>query len=125
MKAVNIIWSVLQEIITIFIAIYLISTTTPDRFDTHVISLLIILYAAISRSFSVSAYAESTIAVDMLEELSELRKLVGKGMEDKATEQERVKDSVKKTIKNNLPAFYIHQAGCFILFFIGLFGLFA
>lgn len=122
MKALSVLWAIVQEGAAVVIAYSLVTTSTPG-FEVHVISLLVILYAAITSDLRGVQFMQSKFQVDLLSALLETRLQLSKV--DKGDEKaiQEIIDKAGKATDDALVPQFIHLIGSLLLILIGLIGV--
>lgn len=124
MKYISYIWTVFTNLIALFVA-FAIFSSTYSSFETIVFSLLILIYINLISFSGIYGQTKVKEVLMMHEEFKRMRKLLNEnvGEDDEVFEQEDLKNTKEKARQNEIK-FYINAGFMFIIYIIVLWNLF-
>lgn len=123
MKYLGYIWTVISNLIALFVA-FAIFGSTYSSFETIVFSLLILIYINLISFSGIYGQTKVKEVLMMHEEFKKMRKLLKEDVSegDEIFEQEDLKNAKEKAKQNEIK-FYINAGFMFIIYIIVLWNL--
>lgn len=123
MKYLGYIWTVISNLIALFVA-FAIFGSTYSSFETIVFSLLILIYINLISFSGIYGQTKVKEVLMMHEEFKKMRKLLKEDVseDDEIFEQEDLKNAKEKAKQNEIK-FYINAGFMFIIYIIVLWNL--
>lgn len=123
MKYLGYIWTVISNLIALFVA-FAIFGSTYSPFETIVFSLLILIYINLISFSGIYGQTKVKEVLMMHEEFKKMRKLLKEDVseDDEIFEQEDLKNAKEKAKQNEIK-FYINAGFMFIVYIIVLWNL--
>jgi len=123
MKYLGYIWTVISNLIALFVA-FAIFGSTYSSFETIVFSLLILIYINLISFSGIYGQTKVKEVLMMHEEFKKMRKLLKEDVseDDEIFEQEDLKNAKEKAKQNEIK-FYINVGFMFIIYIIVLWNL--